>query len=205
MTIVSVRISHPHRGKDDIVKGRLLRFAGIAARYGANARVAKVVAGANAGAMHSWNAYENFEAGAKSFSAYVNDPEYLALMQEIGSQPGADNEGPYVARFVHGAPVKKSFVIQREWATDREGMQKAKSMMDALEGIVKPHDVAVTLVAPAIGPDHQVMYANYSFNSMEHWGKVMDIMMTDKKMIDFQDRAAGMGTLRSSSAVQIVG
>ena len=77
--------------------------------------------------------------------------------------------------------------------------------MDELEDIVGPHDVVITAVAPAIGPDHQVMFANYSFNSMEHWGKVMDVMMTDKKMIDFQNRAAGMGTLRSSSAVQIIG
>ena len=129
MTIVSVRISHPHRGKDDIVKGRLLRFAGIAARYGANARVAKVVAGANAGTMHSWNAYENFEAGAKSFSAYVNDPEYLALMQEIGSQPGADNEGPYVfykndsilnVNYVKGNKDDGFYVDKKEYSINSE-------------------------------------------------------------------------------------
>ena len=81
MTVISVREVSPLPGGAEEAEERCKQAAAIMTKHGANAWVARVVAGdrSGAGAMDVYGAYPSFSAGAKSFQAFSADPDMIAL------------------------------------------------------------------------------------------------------------------------------
>lgn len=47
--------------------------------------------------------------------------------------------------------------------------------------------------------DHEMVRLVYRFNSIDHWGKVADQMITDERFMALVDAGHKLGTLKSSS------
>ena len=77
-------------------------------------------------------------------------------------------------------------------------------MVAEFEDIVKPHGVAISALVPSFSSDNQMMYVNYGFDSMEHWGIFSDAMLKDEKMPSTQTRAAEIAVLKASSEILVV-
>lgn len=205
MTVISARRVTPLVGQEKTVMHRMLRMAGVVTRHGGNSRIAKIVAGAHAGSIEIWNMYENHAAAAKSFAAYTQDPEYLALMQERAVSPAADGvQGPNVARFAVGGSSGRPMIFRREWQVERSNLPRMIELAHEAISLVEPHGATASLIVPSMAEEHDKIIAAYGFNSMEHWGTVLDNMLADEKMQDLQNRVADLGKLVCSSGCVIV-
>ena len=76
MTVISVRQIIPATGKSDLTTER------------ARTRFGKVIAGAGAGQLRIYGAYESFTHASRATEKLASDPAALKLMQERELNPG---------------------------------------------------------------------------------------------------------------------
>ena len=79
MFVISRRILVPHVGKEATVIDRSRRHVAAMNRLGAQARVMKVIMGADAGNVEVFARYNDFKHGIGAFQSFGNDAELTSL------------------------------------------------------------------------------------------------------------------------------
>lgn len=203
MTVVSVREVTPHIGKEKLVEGRMRRLEAIIAKHGAHTRMYKTVVGQGVGDYLLFSMYESFSSATKSFQSFSADADMTALMEERSSSPSADIKGPDVYRMAYGKPSNppKSLLVQRMYHISRKNQGSAIELAPELDELMKGRDVNVGFAVPIATADHEMLTVVYGFNSMDHYGEVLDSMVEDKKFVALVEKANTFGSIKSSRVI----
>ena len=203
MTVVSVREVTPHIGKEKLVEGRMRRAEAIIAKHGAHTRMYKTVVGQGVGDYLLFSMYESFSSATKSFQSFSADADMTALMEERSSSPSADIKGPDVYRMAYGKPSNppKSLLVQRMYHISRKNQGSAIELAPELDELMKGRDVNVGFAVPIATADHEMLTVVYGFNSMDHYGEVLDSMVEDKKFVSLVEKANTFGSIKSSRVI----
>ena len=203
MTVVSVREVTPHIGKEKLVEGRMRRAEAIIAKHGAHTRMYKTVVGQGVGDYLLFSMYESFSSATKSFQSFSADADMTALMEERSASPSADIKGPDVYRMAYGKPSNppKSLLVQRMYHISRKNQGSAIELAPELDELMKGRDVNVGFAVPIATADHEMLTVVYGFNSMDHYGEVLDSMVEDKKFVSLVEKANTFGSIKSSRVI----
>ena len=203
MTVVSVREVTPHIGKEKLVEGRMRRAEAIIAKHGAHTRMYKTVVGQGVGDYLLFSMYESFSSATKSFQSFSADADMIALMEERSASPSADIKGPDVYRIAYGKPSNppKSLLVQRMYHISRKNQGPAIELAPELDELMKGRDVNVGFAVPIATADHEMLTVVYGFNSMDHYGEVLDSMVEDKKFVSLVEKANTFGSIKSSRVI----
>ena len=203
MTVVSVREVTPHIGKEKLVEGRMRRAEAIIAKHGAHTRMYKTVVGQGVGDYLLFSMYESFSSATKSFQSFSADADMTALMEERSASPSADIKGPDVYRMAYGKPSNppKSLLVQRMYHISRKNQGSAIELAPELDELMKGRDVNVGFAVPIATADHEMLTVVYGFNSMDHYGEVLDSMVEDKKFVTLVEKANTFGSIKSSRVI----
>ena len=203
MTVVSVREVTPHIGKEKLVEGRMIRAESIFAKHGAHTRMYKTVVGQGVGDYLLFSMYESFSSATKSFQSFSADADMTALMEERSASPSADIKGPDVYRMAYGKPSNppKSLLVQRMYHISRKNQGSAIELAPELDELMKGRDVNVGFAVPIATADHEMLTVVYGFNSMDHYGEVLDSMVEDKKFVSLVEKANTFGSIKSSRVI----
>ena len=203
MTVVSVREVTPHIGKEKLVEGRMRRAEAIIAKHGAHTRMYKTVVGQGVGDYLLFSMYESFSSATKSFQSFSADEDMTALMEERSASPSADIKGPDVYRMAYGKPSNppKSLLVQRMYHISRKNQGSAIELAPELDELMKGRDVNVGFAVPIATADHEMLTVVYGFNSMDHYGEVLDSMVEDKKFVSLVEKANTFGSIKSSRVI----
>ena len=203
MTVVSVREVTPHIGKEKLVEGRMRRAEAIIAKHGAHTRMYKTVVGQGVGDYLLFSMYESFSSATKSFQSFSADADMIALMEERSASPSADIKGPDVYRIAYGKPSNppKSLLVQRMYHISRKNQGAAIELAPELDELMKGRDVNVGFAVPIATADHEMLTVVYGFNSMDHYGEVLDSMVEDKKFVALVEKANTFGSIKSSRVI----
>ena len=203
MTVVSVREVTPHIGKEKLVEGRMRRAEAIIAKHGAHTRMYKTVVGQGVGDYLLFSMYESFSSATKSFQSFSADADMTALMEERSASPSADIKGPDVYRMAYGKPSNppKSLLVQRMYHISRKNQGSAIELAPELDELMKSRDVNVGFAVPIATADHEMLAVVYGFNSMDHYGEVLDSMVEDKKFVALVEKANTFGSIKSSRVI----
>ena len=203
MTVVSVREVTPHIGKEKLVEGRMRRAEAIIAKHGAHTRMYKTVVGQGVGDYLLFSIYESFSSATKSFQSFSADADMTALMEERSASPSADIKGPDVYRMAYGKPSNppKSLLVQRIYHISRKNQGSAIELAPELDELMKGRDVNVGFAVPIATADHEMLTVVYGFNSMDHYGEVLDSMVEDKKFVSLVEKANTFGSIKSSRVI----
>ena len=203
MTVVSVREVTPHIGKEKLVEGRMRRAEAIIAKHGAHTRMYKTVVGQGVGDYLLFSMYESFSSATKSFQNFSADADMTALMEERSASPSADIKGPDVYRMAYGKPSNppKSLLVQRMYHISRKNQGSAIELAPELDELMKGRDVNVGFAVPIATADHEMLTVVYGFNSMDHYGEVLDSMVEDKKFVALVEKANTFGSIKSSRVI----
>ena len=66
---------------------------------------------------------------------------------------------------------------------------------------MKGRDVNVGFAVPIATADHEMLTVVYGFNSMDHYGEVLDSMVEDKKFVSLVEKANTFGSIKSSRVI----
>ena len=203
MTVVSVREVTPHIGKEKLVEGRMRRAEAIIAKHGAHTRMYKTVVGQGVGDYLLFSMYESFSSATKSFQSFSADADMTALMEERSASPSADIKGPDVYRIAYGKPSNppKPLLVQRMYHISRKNQGSAIELAPELDELMKGRDVNVGFAVPIATADHEMLTVVYGFNSMDHYGEVLDSMVEDKKFVSLVEKANSFGSIKSSRVI----
>ena len=203
MTVVSVREVTPHIGKEKLVEGRMRRAEAIIAKHGAHTRMYKTVVGQGVGDYLLFSMYDSFSSATKSFQSFSADADMTALMEERSASPSADIKGPDVYRMAYGKPSNppKSLLVQRMYHISRKNQGSAIELAPELDELMKGRDVNVGFAVPIATADHEMLTVIYGFNSMDHYGEVLDSMVEDKKFVSLVEKANTFGSIKSSRVI----
>ena len=203
MTVVSVREVTPHIGKEKLVEGRMRRAEAIIAKHGAHTRMYKTVVGQGVGDYLLFSMYESFSSATKSFQSFSADADMIALMEERSASPSADIKGPDVYRIAYGKPSNppKPLLVQRMYHISRKNQGSAIELAPELDELMKGRDVNVGFAVPIATADHEMLTVVYGFNSMDHYGEVLDSMVEDKKFVSLVEKANTFGSIKSSRVI----
>ena len=203
MTVVSVREVTPHIGKEKLVEGRMRRAEAIIAKHGAHTRMYKTVVGQGVGDYLLFSMYESFSSATKSFQSFSADADMTALMEVRSASPSADIKGPDVYRMAYGKPSNppKSLLVQRMYHISRKNQGSAIELAPELDELMKGRDVNVGFAVPIATADHEMLTVVYGFNSMDHYGEVLDSMVEDKKFVALVEKANTFGSIKSSRVI----
>ena len=203
MTVVSVREVTPHIGKEKLVEGRMRRLEAIIAKHGAHTRMYKTVVGQGVGDYLLFSMYESFSSATKSFQSFSADADMTALMEERSASPSADIKGPDVYRIAYGKPSNppKPLLVQRMYHISRKNQGSAIELAPELDELMKGRDVNVGFAVPIATADHEMLTVVYGFNSMDHYGEVLDSMVEDKKFVSLVEKANTFGSIKSSRVI----
>lgn len=206
MTVISVREVTPLAGCAEEAEIRVKMAAKIMSNHGANAWVARIVAGdrSGAGAMDVYGAYPTFAAGAKSFQSFSADPEMIALRNKAQTDQAANMKGPWVGRLIFGQPASSPMPISvhRDYQMARSKIPEVMEMAPQLEKLMATKDVGVAFGQVIHGEDQEMMRVIYRFSSMDHWGETLDHMSTNDEFLSLVMRADELGTLKKSRVLQ---
>ena len=203
MTVVSVREVTPHIGREKLVEGRMRRLEAIIAKHGAHTRMYKTVVGQGVGDYLLFSMYESFSSATKSFQSFSADADMTALMEERSASPSADIKGPDVYRIAYGKPSNppKPLLVQRMYHISRKNQGSAIELAPELDELMKGRDVNVGFAVPIATADHEMLTVVYGFNSMDHYGEVLDSMVEDKKFVSLVEKANTFGSIKSSRVI----
>ena len=203
MTVVSVREVTPHVGKEKLVESRMRRAEALIAKHGAHTRMYKTVVGQGVGDYLLFSMYESFSTATKSFQSFSADPDMTTLMEERSASPSADIKGPDVYRIAFGKPSDppKSLLVQRMYHMPRKNQASALELAPELEALMISQDVNVGFAVPIATADHEMLTVVYGFNSMDHYGEVLDAMVEDSKFAALVEKANTFGSIKSSRVI----
>ena len=203
MTVVSVREVTPHVGKEKLVESRMRRAEALIAKHGAHTRMYKTVVGQGVGDYLLFSMYESFSTATKSFQSFSADPDMTTLMEERSASPSADIKGPDVYRIAFGKPSDppKSLLVQRMYHMPRKNQASALELAPELDALMTSQDVNVGFVVPIATADHEMLTVVYGFNSMDHYGEVLDAMVEDPKFAALVEKANTFGSIKSSRVI----
>ncbi len=203
MTVVSVREVTPHVGKEKLVESRMRRAEALIAKHGAHTRMYKTVVGQGVGDYLLFSMYESFSTATKSFQSFSADPDMTTLMEERSSSPSADIKGPDVYRIAFGKPSDppKSLLVQRMYHMPRKNQASALELAPELDALMTSQDVNVGFAVPIATADHEMLTVVYGFNSMDHYGEVLDAMVEDSKFAALVEKANTFGSIKSSRVI----
>ena len=203
MTVVSVREVTPHIGKEKLVEGRMRRAEAIIAKHGAHTRMYKTVVGQGVGDYLLFSMYESFSSATKSFQSFSADADMTALMEERSASPSAYIKGPDVYRIAFGKPSNppKSLLVQRMYHMPRKNQASALELAPELDALMTSQDVNVGFAVPIATADHEMLTVVYGFNSMDHYGEVLDAMVEDSKFAALVEKANTFGSIKSSRKI----
>ena len=203
MTVVSVREVTPHVGKEKLVESRMRRAEALIAKHGAHTRMYKTVVGQGVGDYLLFSMYESFSTATKSFQSFSADPDMTTLMEERSASPSADIKGPDVYRIAFGKPSDppKSLLVQRMYHMPRKNQASALELAPELDALMTSQDVNVGFAVPIATADHEMLTVVYGFNSMDHYGEVLDAMVEDSKFAALVEKANTFGSIKSSRVI----
>ena len=203
MTVVSVREVTPHVGKEKLVESRMRRAEALIAKHGAHTRMYKTVVGQGVGDYLLFSMYESFSTATKSFQSFSADPDMTTLMEERSASPSADIKGPDVYRIAFGKPSDppKSLLVQRMYHMPRKNQASALELAPELDALMISQDVNVGFAVPIATADHEMLTVVYGFNSMDHYGEVLDAMIEDSKFAALVEKANTFGSIKSSRVI----
>ena len=200
MSYVAIREVTPVTGKETVLQERMLRLSSIMERHGAKSSVFKVVAGDGAGRFDLMNWYDTVEAGATAFEAFGADEDFQKVMQLRAVDPVGEVVGPWIGRMIFGNAPKgsKPVVVHRDYHAARSAVQKALELAPELQNLMESIGVEVGVGVPIMKDDHELLRVVYRFDSMVHWGKSVDKMVTDERFLGLINAAHEAATLKSS-------
>ena len=203
MTVVSVREVTPHVGKEKLVESRMRRAEALIAKHGAHTRMYKTVVGQGVGDYLLFSMYESFSTATKSFQSFSADPDMTTLMEERSASPSADIKGPDVYRIAFGKPSDppKSLLVQRMYHMPRKNQASALELAPELDALMISQDVNVGFAVPIATADHEMLTVVYGFNSMDHYGEVLDAMVENSKFAALVEKANTFGSIKSSRVI----
>ena len=203
MTVVSVREVTPHIGKEKLVESRIRRSEAIIAKHGAHTRLYKTLVGQGVGDYLLFSMYESFSSATKSFQSFSADPDMTTLMEERNASPSADIKGPDVYRMAYGKPSNppKSLIVQRMYNMPRKNQASALELAPEMDELMTSKDVNVGFAVPIATADHEMVQAVYGFNSMDHYGEVLDSMVENPKFAALVEKANTFGSIKSSRVI----
>lgn len=208
MTVISVREITPLPGCAEEATARIKHAASIMSKHGANAWVARVVAGDRAGPgdLDIYGAYPTFAAGAKALQAFSADPDMIALREKIQTNQVANMRGPWVGRLIFGNPASapRPISVHRDYQMARSNMPAVMELAPQLEKLMATKDVDVAIGQVIHGEDHEMMRVIYRFTSLDHWGETLDHMSTNEEFVSLVMKADDLGTLKKSRVLQTI-
>lgn len=205
MTVISARHVTPALGKMELAMERARTFCGIASRFGAKARVGQVIAGAGAGQVRFYSAYESFAQMGKAAEMMAADPSLIKLRQDRDHNPAGEMEGPIAARRVYGTPHEDyKITLQREWHMPRGNLSKAIEILPEIEAMGSDFDIKVNGVVPVMANDLDRLMVVYWAKSLEELGNSIDhVGMSEafqKKVVETSE----LGTLLRSRVLRMI-
>ena len=206
MNIITVREMTPIIGKETLMEERLRRAAGVMSRHGAASRIYLTIAGTRAGNYLLINLYNSFSDGSVAFQKYGSDPEYKKLFMERAINPSGDISGPDIYRSVYGDIPKSptSIMVNRVYHVPRGKQQEMLALAPDLDALVKDLDVTTSAVVPVMSEDHELMYINYRFSSLDHWGTAVDKMSSSSDFQSLVTKGNEIGTLKWSRMIKVI-
>ena len=200
MTVISKRVFRPMPGKAAVAHSRIKRLGEVLTRNGGRIRICIVAWGDGAREVHLYGAFQNMEAGAKAFTALLEDPDGVKLRAESENDPASQWEGPEIWRTVFGEP-RPDFpvMMQREYQIDRRHLKQAVAMLPEVQAL-QP-DSPVIGVVPVVSGDMGRLMVGYYATSLVDLGEKIDRVGMSEAFQAIVVRAAELGTLARSRVV----
>ena len=125
---------------------------------------------------------------------------------ERALNPSGDISGPDIYRSVYGDIPKNptSIMVNRVYHVPRGKQQEMLALAPDLDALVKDLDVTTSAVVPVMSEDHELMYINYRFSSLDHWGTAVDKMSSSSDFQSLVTKGNEIGTLKWSRMIKII-
>ena len=201
--VISRRMLQPHAGQESLVVERSKRYVAAMNRLGGQARVLKVIMGADAGNIEIFSRYSDFKHGIGAFQSFSGDHELISLRAEQAEHPAADAHGPYVYRYVFGEPSAKQVLVQRSYRVSRDRLPAAMELLPEAKAAVGP-DTAMTAAVPVFAPDMDHLIITYAVDDLDHLGDVMDQFAMAAAFQAVVAKAGALGTLVQARVLQVL-
>ena len=178
---------------------RARALAGIYARNGARARVARVIAGDEAGQIYVGLTFDDGKSMAQIWERTQADPSLARLMEERELNPAGSASGPEVYRTVYGQ-VEPGYpvILQREYTISRDKLSSALALLPELDALVKDQDIRILAAVPVFSSDMSRLIAGYYYRSPARLGEAIDGVGTSAEFQSIVTRAAAFGSLTRS-------
>ena len=95
----------------------------------------------------------------------------------------------------------KSLLVQRMYHISRKNQGSAIELAPELDELMASQDVNVGFAVPIATADHEMVTVVYGFNSMDHYGEVLDAMVEDPKFAALVEKANTFGSIKSSRVI----
>ena len=104
---------------------------------------------------------------------------------ERGINPSEVISGPEIYRSVYGDILKSptSIMVNRVYQIPSGKQQEMLALAPNLDALVKDLGVTTSTVVPVMSLDRELMYINYRFSCLDHWGTAVDNMSSSKRFL----------------------
>lgn len=196
MAVISERIATPLPGKTNLTISRAKALAAIIQRAGGLARVFKAAYGEGAGNIHLYASFKDFTHAAHSATVASQDPEMAAWQAARDAEPSSHMKGPYIYRTMYGKAAAKPGIMQREYTISRGNLAGALALMPELQAVVG--DNPIEAIVPTVAPHMDSLGLAYYFDSLEHYGAMVDSVGMSPAFQQIVTKASELGTLKNS-------
>ena len=189
----------PIAGKNELAASRMKTVQGIFDRLGAKTRLASIKMGAFAGQYALQAAYDDCTTAMAAFEGLQADSEFLELMKQRESNPGAEVVGPSMFRTIYNDvdALQEKVQLVRIYNVPRKNIPAVIELMGEVDALSE--DVSLLGVLPVINHDMGLCAAVYRLDSLSHFGRAFDGVGTSEEFQKLVERANTLGTLSAAS------
>ncbi len=201
MSVLAITVAAPHPGKRALTESRARQLGGIYARHGASVKLAKVVAGPNAGSIALIRGYADFRSASKAFQAVGADPANTEFWREREANPSADIVVVRnLLRVVYGENKWSTYPVSllRGYDLARDKVADAMAILAEVSKLAAQADVNVIGVMPVTGENLSSLTVSYQFKSPDHFGEALDTVGASEEFQALVAKAAAFGSLKSA-------
>jgi len=205
MAMYSIRKFAPIAGKSALLAERARSLAGIYAQNGARARVARVIAGDDAGQIYVIVSVDDSKTMMHIWEKTQTHPAFQKLLEDHEIEPAGSGSGPDVYRTVHGQ-VQPGYpvILMREYTISRDRLDDALGLMPELDALVQRHAGHLLAAVPVFSGDMGRLIVGYYHKSAAHLGDNIDGVGTSAEFRAIVAKAASFGSLTRSRVLHNV-
>ena len=200
MSIISPTFIRPNiNNKSDVIE-LFEEIKQIYNYYDVSSKVVEIIEGKNVGCLGLIRSYNDFSSLASVMPKLRENKRFQELNLKIfEKQFGETTTNGQIWLTVFGSRNWKSNPVSmvRQYSVSRNQLPDMLSILSEIQNIMDKKKVNVLGLIPPLGEGLSALHIPYQFESLDHWGEVLDYIKNSKEMNSLIGQKNKFGSLET--------